>query len=796
MKLRITLLIPALLVIVTIASSTFTYVYSNKIAEQQIRNEAKAQLRLDITRLQNILYNLLTENNLAEARLNISVMAMDAAINNLVLVDEREEILIANHYRREGEHISSLANFNPEAAKQITDTNQPHVDFQAENDTLLQGYYPVVLKIEDTNGLPIKRIGILFTELSIAHKLQLARQAVINQSAIQAGFMLTTALIIALLLHFLVSKRLASLTRSAAHLVDDDLQTNISVGGNDELTELANAFDNMRTRVKRQIHSLEEAETSLRGFNDTLEQRIGERTELLSDAQRIAHIGNWIWEIDNDKLTWSDEIYRLLGYSVGEITPSIEFFMSLLDKEDTLRVNEAINHTLESGCPYSVDHRITLADGRVRWLHEEGYLKQDNDGANRRLIGTAQDITQHKDELDRRKSLEKQLLHAQKMESLGQLTGGIAHDFNNILASILGFTQLAQRLEVSKSHKQLSQFLSFINESGQRAASMISQMLTYSRSEGDVEDKQRLSAADLFADTVSMLQPLIPSNINLHTQTDSGDLIIDANLVMMSQVLTNLCLNARDSLGDNVGEIRLEANSLHGESAICSSCHQPIEGDFVAIHVIDNGSGINADIVSRIFDPFFSTKGTGKGTGMGLSMVHGIIHSHGGHIGLSSIPGQGTTISVYLPQVLTASEPDAVKADVEPPDIYSHEHKHILVVDDEVTLTDYLGELLEMHGFRVARMNDSPSALVFFEQHKELVDAVISDQTMPGLLGSDMAQRMLKISPTLPFILCTGYSESINEQQALGMGISAFMKKPVDADELLRTLNKLLLQNS
>lgn len=796
MRLRIALLVPALLVIVTIASATFTYIYSNKISEQQIRTDAKDQLRLDITRLQNILYNLLTENNLAEARLNISVMAMDAAINNLVLINELDEILIANHYRREGERATSLANFNPEIAKQVSISNQPHADFKHDDDSLLQGYYPVVLKIENTNGLPIKRIGILFTELSIAHKLQAARYAVINQSAIQAGFMLSTALVIAWLLYILVSKRLASLSRSAASLADGDLQTRISVGGNDELTVLANAFDNMRTRIKGQIHSLEDAESSLREFNDTLEKRIDERTELLNDAQRIAHIGNWIWEIDNDKLTWSDEIYRLLGYEVGELTPSFEFFMSLLNEEDAIRVNETINHTLESGTPYSVDHRITLPDGRVRWLHEEGYLKQDSNHANRRLIGITQDITQHKDALARRKNLEKQLLHAQKMESLGQLTGGIAHDFNNILASILGFTQLAQRLEVSKSHKQLSQFLSFINESGQRAASMIAQMLTYSRSEGDVEDKQILSTDNLFSDTVAMLQPLIPSNINLYAHKGDNDLFINANSVMMNQVLTNLCLNARDSLDKNPGKIQIKASRIHGETTVCSSCQQPIEGDFVVIHVIDNGCGINADIASRIFDPFFSTKGAGKGTGMGLSMVHGIIHSHGGHVGIDSSPGNGTTISIYLPQILTPDEPDTIKDIVVPTDIYSHEHKHILVVDDEVTLTSFLGELLEMHGFKVARMNDSQAALNFFKQHKELVDAVITDQTMPKLLGSEMARRILELTPGLPIILCTGYSESINEQQALAMGISAFMKKPVDTDELLRTLNKLLLQNS
>lgn len=793
MKIRISLLIPALLVIVAMTSSTFMYFYNNKHAEQQIRMEAKEQLRLDITRLQNILYNLLTEDNLSNARLNISVMAMDSSINHLVLTDEYENILIANRYSMEGEHTRQLSSFNHNIAREVRRTNHPHVEFPPHDTTLLQGFYPIILKIEDNSGLPIKRIGVLFTELSLARKLQSARHNAITQSAIQAGFMLATALIIAWLLHMLVSKRLAVLAHAARRLAEGDLKSTISIGGTDELGSLAHAFEDMRIHIKSQIHSLEQAQSSLARFNETLEQRIHERTELLNDAQRIAHIGNWIWEIDNDKLTWSDEIYRLLGYEVGEVTPSLDVFMSRLNEEDTLRVNETINDTLESGKPYTIDHRITLADGHTRWLHEEGYLKMDNGG--RCLIGITQDITQHKEELEQRKSLEKKLLHVQKMESLGQLTGGIAHDFNNILSSILGFTQLAQRLEVSKNNEQLSKFLSFINESGQRAASMIAQMLAYSRSEGDVEDKKIISTTDLLIDTFNMLRPIIPSSIKLLAETSDDELFINANPVMLNQVLTNLCLNAKDSFSGKSGQIIVKVCSSHDTVETCSSCQQTIKGDYVIIHVIDNGSGIDEEVLNRIFDPFFSTKDIGKGTGMGLSMVHGIIHSHGGHINVCTTPEKGTTFSIYLPRV-TENIPAIKKHSNKSTDLSNYGNKHVLVVDDELSITILLKELLEMHGYHVTSMNDSEAALAYFFDNKDMVDAVISDQTMPNLLGSEMAKTMLSLSPDLPFVLCTGYSEHINEQQALDMNITAFMTKPLNTDELLYTLNKLLLQNS
>ncbi|WP_126456622.1 ATP-binding protein [Sulfuriflexus mobilis] len=681
MKLRITLLIPTLLIVVTIASSVLTFIYNNDLAEQQIRAEAKEQLRLDITRLQNILYNLLTENNLPEARLNISVMAMDSTINHIVLADENANVLIANRYSWEGQHASIFPGFDSKVVSQVRSSNRPHIAFRSNDSSLLNGFYPIVIKIEDSFGRPIKHVGILYTELSIARKLYTARNQAFKQSAFQGGFMLAAALIIALLLHVLVSKRLGSLANSATNLAEGDLATTITVGGNDELSHLASAFDNMREQVRTQIHHMEQAESDLREFNSMLEHRINKRTALL------------------------------------------------------------------------------------------------------------------KDELEKREALEKQLLHAQKMESLGQLTGGIAHDFNNILSSIIGFTQLARGLDVSKNHEKLSGYLAQIQQSGERAASLVAQMLTYSRTEGDVKHKQNLSATELFADTFSMLRPIIPSNIKLHIAPATNDLIINANPVMMSQVLTNLCLNARDSIKEGQGEIRIEAEAVYDVSSLCSSCQQPIKGDFVVIHVTDNGCGIDEDVVSRVFDPFFSTKETGKGTGMGLSMVHGIIHKHGGHACINSVPGKGTTISIYLPPAVIDTAPDETKdpaAATSNTYDHSHDHNHILIVDDEASLTDFLGELLELHHYKVTSMNDSQVALEYFERHKDTIDLVISDQTMPGLLGTDMALAMLKLSPSLPFILCTGHSEHVNRQQALDMNIAAFMQKPIDSDTLLETIRRHL----
>ena len=258
-----------------------------------------------------------------------------------------------------------------------------------------------------------------------------------------------------------------------------------------------------------------------------------------------------------------------------------------------------------------------------------------------------------KNESEISKNIEIQLLHSQRIESLGKLTGGIAHEFNNRLTSILGYTELALDTENVKKDKKLTKYLTQVIDASEKSTELVNKMLAFSRAEAMNDKKENLSVAALIADIEKLLQPILASNFTVNINKADKNLFINVNLVMMTQVLMNLYLNAKDAIENKKGFITInsKAVSFNAPDKICSSCHQNIQGEYIEISVEDNGCGINAEIIKHLFEPFFTTKEVGKGTGMGLSIVHGIIHKHNGHILIDSEVGTGTTVKILLLKV-------------------------------------------------------------------------------------------------------------------------------------------------
>ena len=301
MKLNITLLIPLLLVVSTLFASLLLYIKQDQEANNTIRSDARSGMNLDITRLQNILYNLLTEraDNIEEARLNLSVTAMDSSIKTLLLAGSDDSVIMANRYIWEGKQARKISDYDGEMAKQVIQSNAPETFFSTKDNTLLMGYYPVVLHLESGLGLPTKRMGVLYTEISIANKLAYARNRAAIFSITLAGAMLMVSLFVAYLLHIMISLRLTRLTTAVGKLASGDLNAKASMGGNDELTMVGNAFDDMTTMIRLDIRRRERAEHELQDLNKTLEQRVQERTEELElkkqellDSQSLAHHAN------------------------------------------------------------------------------------------------------------------------------------------------------------------------------------------------------------------------------------------------------------------------------------------------------------------------------------------------------------------------------------------------------------------------------------------------------------------------------------------------------------------------
>jgi len=673
MNIRITRLIPIILIITTVISTWLFFTRNILHAEDQIRNEALAQQKLDITRLQNVLYNLLTENNTSDARLNISVMVMDEVYQVLLLMDEVNNVMIASQYKWEGEKAATYPGLDTSIADEVRNTNIQRVAFRTDNSMILNGYYPVVLKIEQESGLPVKRIGVLFSELDISKHFAEAHQDAIYESIFLGSIQMIVALIIAVLLHLRIPRRLRKLIFASETIAKGDLDTALEMDGSDEITQLATAFDDMRKQLRSDIKSKEKAQRDLRNLNKTLEERINTRTSML------------------------------------------------------------------------------------------------------------------REELEQRQLLEKQLQQAQKLESLGQLTGGIAHDFNNMLSSISGYSQLITTMRAYKEDEKLANYIDQVLKASNRAAELVKQMLIFSRTEGNIDIKENISALSLIQETEKFLRPIIPSSIDVVVESCDINPLVNINPAMINQVLMNLCLNAKDAMESSNGTLGMSVNLEEFNQQYCASCHHDFSGKFVEIKISDTGSGIEKNILGRLFDPFFSTKEVGKGTGMGLSMVHGLVHQHGGHVLIHTTPGAGTEISVLLPEA--KGQLDTIEVIIAEDNIRKTiKDKTVLIVDDELAIIGFLGELLKSYGLNVILMSDSQKALDVFREKSADIDLVITDQTMPNLTGVQLSQEILNLSPSMPIIMCTGYSEHIDKEGALAMNIRDFIEKPVGADEMVRAI--------
>ncbi|MES0327529.1 MAG: nitrate- and nitrite sensing domain-containing protein [Gammaproteobacteria bacterium] len=388
-------------------------------------------------------------------------------------------------------------------------------------------------------------------------------------------------------------------------------------------------------------------------------------------------------------------------------------------------------------------------------------------------------------------------LKSQKMESLGHLTGGIAHEFNNILGIILGYTELAMNSNHPEQLQKQHEHLDTVYKAGERAKELVAQMLDFSRSETDSQ-LQKIQLSDILNESIKRLRPMLPSTIEINTHIDHAIPGVMADHSKIHQIIMSLCINARDAMPGH-GQIELGLRTISYENKTCTSCHKKFSGEFVELSVRDTGTGINPDVIDLLFDPFFSTKGMSKSTGMGLAIAHGIMHDHNGHIIVHSELGTGSTFKLLFPQTNKETPVNIENNTTEiiaTPAIKTNDKTselNILIVDDEKYLASFFQDALETYNNKVTTFTDSSLALTHFKENPDSYDLVITDQTMPKITGAELAREILKIRPDLPIILCTGYSENVNEKIAKDIGISAYLKKPLNLNELTTTINQLFV---
>jgi PAS domain S-box-containing protein len=380
-------------------------------------------------------------------------------------------------------------------------------------------------------------------------------------------------------------------------------------------------------------------------------------------------------------------------------------------------------------------------------------------------------------------ALERQLRQSQKMEALGALAGGIAHDFNNLLTAILGYTEMAQS-ELEES-SPLRSDLDNVLKAAQRARELVTQIHGFGKQEDERRSTVRIGF--VLEEALRIVTAGLPPMIVLDTRIehDCGNVLADP--IQLQQVLMNLCTNAYHTLADQRGRILVELRPVDVDEAMAEAWPELHAGPYALLSVEDNGSGIQPEHVSRVFDPFFSTKAVDSGTGLGLALSYGIVKAHGGTIKVYSEPGRGTRFHVYLPVIQEA----VTQAGENLAEIHGGK-ECILVVDDEEEITKILARQLERLGYTVVRCTRPEDAMLVLRRQPHIFDAVISDQTMPGITGTEIAKEVHTIRPDLPVILSSGLVTPLDAALLKEAHVAAFLPKPVETARLAKVLREIL----
>jgi len=396
------------------------------------------------------------------------------------------------------------------------------------------------------------------------------------------------------------------------------------------------------------------------------------------------------------------------------------------------------------------------------------------------------DITEWVQLDEERKKLEEQLRQTQKLEAIGTLAGGVAHDFNNILTAIIGYGELV-RTELPPGSDLLSDQEEVL-KAAYRARELVKQILAFSRQKE--QEYQPFYLHSVVKEALKLLRASIPTSIEKRHDIDMKSGAVMGDPTQILQIVMNLCTNAYHAMRErDSGIIGISLKTVE----ITQEEYAPIlnlhPGTFIRLEVSDTGCGISRELMSRIFEPYFTTKKIGEGTGLGLSLVHGIVKNLKGHITVYSEPGKGSTFHVYLPQFDqdAASQDDGAGYTTTPGGT-----ERLLIIDDEEAIVQLEKKILGALGYRVLSTTSSMEALRLFEAQPDNFDMVITDMNMPEMTGAVLAKKVFSIRKNMPVILCTGFSEVINEDKAKSLGIHGYIMKPLVKSELAGAVRRIL----
>jgi len=526
-----------------------------------------------------------------------------------------------------------------------------------------------------------------------------------------------------------------------------------------------------------------------RDFNSMIAQRAQAEAALRESEEKFRRLFETAPDII---LRWSPSagieyvnpaIETITGYSPDEITGQSGFLMSRLHPDDQKSFADALIQSIGAkGAPRPLNLRIFHKNDFIVFLEALIFPIMNENGEVASIECIARDITERVRAEAEKNELQDQLLQMQKMEAVGQLAGGIAHDFNNMLTVIMANADLG--LIYADKGTRFHQYFKDILLATERARNLTMKLLTFARKEK--VNVQNILISTAVNELMDILDRSMNRNIRMQTVINA-DPVVRADVTQLQQALLNICTNAMDAMPDG-GSLTVTCDRVTLTEQDCAPHPDSSPGAFCAISITDTGVGMAPDIVSRVCEPFFTTKGLGKGTGLGLSTTHGIMKSHGGHLTIRSKPGQGTTVTLYLP-VDGGRIEEAIPGPMRPSPIGS---ETVLVVDDEPSVMNMTAAALAHAGYKIIKASSGGDALEIFKTRAADISLVVCDMIMPGMDGAETFRAMREIAPGVKFILCSGYSIEGKAGSLMAEGVRAFVQKPFSYDALVRTVRDVL----
>jgi PAS domain S-box-containing protein len=637
------------------------------------------------------------------------------------------------------------------------------------------------------------QIGQLFLGMSLENiRFQVARSK--KTIAMVSIVIFTLGALAVFLISVVFTNPLKKMVRTIEHISAGDLSRRVTISANDEVGRLAASFNTM-------VAKLENYSRDLKHLNDELENKVMERTKKLQVEVNERFLAQEALKKSEEKyrnvVEYASEgifvtqdlvfkycnprISEFIGFSQEELKN--KHFAEIIHPEDSEMVLERYKRRLKGEQFHEFySFRVITKDLQEKWVEIKPVLIQWE--GKPATLNFVSDITQRKKAEDERQRLENQLLQAQKMQSIGTLAGGIAHDFNNILSAVIGYTELT--LDHVADDDNIKFNLDRVLASANRAKEMVKQILAFGR-KGEGERKP-IQLKEVVEELLKLLRSTLPTTIEIcQDLTDATNPVL-ANKSEMHRVLMNLCTNAAHAMKEAGGILSISLKEV--DLAPGNTEGTDLEpGRYQQLSVGDTGVGMTPEIMSRIFEPYFTTKKEGEGTGMGLSVVHGIVKSCGGDITVHSTQGKGTIVNVFLP-LSSEKRVEEITGQIE--EVVRGGNENLLVVDDEPFIAELSKEVLADLGYHVTMKTGGIEALEAFKENPGKFDLVIADQTMPHMTGVQLTREMKKIRPDFPVILCTGFSDAINEDNYKLYGIDAFLMKPILPKELGALVRKML----